>query len=49
MAFSLTTTGRPIIALAPMAGVTDSSYRQFMKSVCPETVVYTEFLSTDAI
>jgi tRNA-dihydrouridine synthase B len=32
-----------------MAGVTDASYRQFIKSIAPETVVYTEFLSTDAI
>src|SRR3989344_3682135 len=41
--------GRPIVALAPMAGVTDASYRQFIKSICPEAIVYTEFLSTDAI
>ncbi len=32
-----------------MAGVTDASYRQFIKKIAPETVVYTEFLSTDAI
>lgn len=49
MAFSWTTAGRPIVALAPMAGVTDASYRQLIKRVAPETVVYTEFLSTDAI
>lgn len=40
---------RPIVALAPMAGVTDASYRQLIKKLAPETVVYTEFLSTDAI
>ncbi|MBI3336343.1 tRNA-dihydrouridine synthase family protein [Candidatus Peregrinibacteria bacterium] len=32
-----------------MAGVTDASYRQFIKMLAPGTVVYTEFLSTDAI
>lgn len=49
MAFSWSTTPRPIVALAPMAGVTDASYRQLIKSIAPETIVYTEFLSTDAI
>lgn len=49
MAFSWSETPRPIVALAPMAGVTDASYRQLIKSIAPETVVYTEFLSTDAI
>ena len=47
--FSWNTTKRPIVALAPMAGVTDASYRQLIKSIAPETIVYTEFLSTDAI
>lgn len=32
-----------------MAGVTDGSYRQVIKKVAPEVIVYTEFLSTDAI
>ena len=40
---------RPIIALAPMAGVTDAAFRQLVKQLAPETVVYTELLSTDAI
>lgn len=43
------TADRPIVALAPMAGVTDASYRQLIKKIAPEVVVYTEFLSTDAI
>jgi len=47
--FSWKSTGRPIVALAPMAGVTDAPYRQFMKTICPEAIVYTEFLSTDAL
>lgn len=40
---------RPIVALAPMAGVTDASYRQLIKRIAPEVIVYTEFLSTDAL
>ncbi len=47
--FSWSTIGRPIVALAPMAGVTDASYRQLIKRIAPEVVLYTEFLSTDAI
>jgi tRNA-dihydrouridine synthase B len=47
--FRWQTTPRPIVALAPMAGVTDASYRQLIKAIAPETIVYTEFLSTDAI
>ncbi len=49
MAFQWSAIRRPILALAPMAGVTDASYRQFIKKLAPSTVVYTEFLSTDAI
>ncbi len=49
MTFDWKTTPRPIVALAPMAGVTDASYRQFIKKIAPEVVVYTEFLSTDAL
>lgn len=47
--FSWVTAARPIVALAPMAGVTDASYRQLIKRIAPEVVVYTEFLSTDAL
>lgn len=49
MKFSWDTYSRPFICLAPMAGVTDGSYRQLIKTCAPETIVYTEFLSTDAI
>jgi len=49
MHFSWQKISRPIVALAPMAGVTDASYRQLIKRIAPEVVVYTEFLSTDAI
>ena len=47
--FTWESTEKPIVALAPMAGVTDASYRQFVKSIAPEAIVFTEFLSTDAI
>src|SRR3989344_184538 len=49
MSFSWSTTPRPIVSLAPMAGVTDASYRQLIKKIAPETIIFTEFLSTDAI
>ncbi len=32
-----------------MAGVTDASYRQLIKKIAPDTILYTEFLSTDAL
>jgi len=32
-----------------MAGVTDASYRQLIKKLAPEVIVYSEFLSTDAL
>ncbi|MBU0458285.1 tRNA-dihydrouridine synthase family protein [Patescibacteria group bacterium] len=32
-----------------MAGVTDAAYRQLIKKLAPEVIVYSEFLSTDAI
>ncbi|MDP6527815.1 MAG: tRNA-dihydrouridine synthase [Candidatus Pacebacteria bacterium] len=32
-----------------MAGVTDAAYRQLIKELAPDAVVYSEFLSTDAI
>lgn len=49
MKFSWESTKKPIVALAPMEGYTDSAFRQIVKSVAPETVVFTEFSSADAI
>ncbi len=49
MVFSWQTIEKPIVALAPMAGVTDASYRQLIKRIALEVLLYTEFLSTDAI
>lgn len=43
-----TTLPRPIVALAPMEGVTDSAFRQLCRHFGAD-VVYTEFISSDAI
>lgn len=40
---------RPILALAPMAGYTDSAFRQLVKSLAPRTIVFSEFVSSDAL
>ncbi len=40
---------RPIIALAPMAGYTDTTYRQLVKEICPEVVCFTEFTNVEGI
>ncbi len=39
---------KPILALAPMAGVTDTAFRQMCKSYGAD-VIYTEFASSDAL
>ncbi|MDD4318831.1 MAG: tRNA-dihydrouridine synthase [Candidatus Peribacteraceae bacterium] len=49
MPFSWLTAPRPLVCLAPMAGVTDASYRRFIKKLAPETILYSEFLCTDAL
>jgi len=45
--FSWNTFPKPIIALAPMDGYTDSAFRQLVKSIEPRTICYTEFISSD--
>lgn len=40
---------KPILALAPMAGYTDSAFRQLVKSLAPSVVVFSEFVSSDAL
>jgi tRNA-dihydrouridine synthase B len=47
--FCWNTAKKPLVALAPMAGVTDASYRQCIKGLAPEVIVFTEFLSSDAL
>lgn len=49
MTFSWKEQTRPILALAPMAGYTDSAYRQLIKGIEPRTICFTEFTSTDGI
>ncbi len=39
----------PIVALAPMAGYTDSAYRQLIKGIEPRVICFTEFTSADGI
>jgi tRNA-dihydrouridine synthase B len=47
--FSWSSLQRPIIALAPMAGYTDSPYRQLVKEICSRVICFTEFTSVDGI
>jgi len=49
MPFSWKTQPRPILALAPMAGYTDSAFRRLVKGIEPRTICFTEFTSTDGI
>ncbi len=39
----------PISSLAPMDGYGDSPYRQIVKKIAPETVVFSEFYSADGL
>jgi len=47
--FSWSSLPRPIIVLAPMAGYTDSAFRQVVKSITPSVICYTELISSDGI
>lgn len=47
--FSWESIPHPILALAPMAGYTDSPYRQLAKEICPRVICFTEFTSVDGI
>jgi len=40
---------KPLLCLAPMEGYTDSTYRQLIKMVSPETICFTEFTSSDGL
>src|SRR3989339_1720656 len=40
---------KPILALAPMDGYTDSAFRRICKTVNPEIIVFTEFTSADGL
>lgn len=49
MKFSWTKIERPIVALAPMEGYTDSAFRQLVKTYAPGVICFTEFTSSDAL
>jgi tRNA-dihydrouridine synthase B len=49
MKFSWKNQTRPILALAPMAGYTDSAFRRLSKEIEPRQICFTEFTSTDGI
>jgi len=38
---------KPIVALAPMDGYTDSAYRQVIKKIAPNVLCFSEFYSAD--
>ena len=38
---------RPIVALAPMDGITDTAYRQIVRRFNPDVVLFSEFTSAD--
>lgn len=49
MTFSWKDQKRPILALAPMAGYTDTAYRQLIKGIEPRVLCFTEFTSADGL
>lgn len=49
MSFSWENIKKPILALAPMEGYTDSAFRQLVKKFTPKVVCFTEFTSADAL
>lgn len=49
MQFSWEKIKKPIVALAPMAGYTDSAFRQIAKEIAPEIICFSELTSTNAI
>jgi nifR3 family TIM-barrel protein len=40
---------KPLVALAPMDGYTDSAFRRLVKRICPSALVYSEMISADAV
>jgi len=49
MKFSWNTINKPILALAPMEGYTDSAFRQLVKKYAPKAICFSEFTSADAL
>ena len=40
---------RPIVCLAPMDGVTNTAYRQIVRRLNPEVILFSEFTSVDGL
>ena len=40
---------RPIVCLAPMDGVTNTAYRQIVRRLNPEVILFSEFTSFDGL
>ena len=40
---------RPIVCLAPMDGVTNSAYRQIVRSLSKDVILFSEFTSVDGL
>lgn len=49
MKFTWEKVKKPILALAPMEGYTDSAFRQLVKEYAPGVICFTEFTSADAL
>ena len=49
MNFSWEKLAKPILCLAPMAGYTDSAYRQIVKEIEPNTICFSELASINAL
>lgn len=49
MSFTWKTTKKPYIILAPMAGYTDSPFRQLVKEIAPPVICITELISADGL
>ncbi len=47
--FSWEKVKKPLLLLAPMAGYTDSAFRQIIKKLAPNTICITELISADGI
>jgi tRNA-dihydrouridine synthase B len=49
MSFNWNTAQKPYVILAPMAGYTDSAFRQLVKEIAPPVICVTELISADGI
>ena len=49
MSFNWNTVQKPYVILAPMAGYTDSPYRQIVKKIAPPVICVTELISVDGL